>query len=432
MPYDPLADRHLVRYLPKGWEIRGGVFWKPESTKVITATRIPRKRLDPPTWSRAKETVRIFPIRPDNPVYDGLRPWAIPGKQPYGIVVGRNRPTSPDFRSIKPVIYHTKFSHIEPPTRLKWMKQVQTNQLNNYAKGIQNNYAKGVQTSPKYGLSTILAERLAQRRHRSELEQYLGKYYDGFRALDQEALADDLVQKLSEKKSSFVEDVLDNINDFNKDDVSLEMLKRASTKTLKDVAKREPGRDVILRLVRELHSGSTFKEEVSMMQKGMRAVTSIKTGKPLTIEVITYSKGIGDVLGAIADYFRGRRMIRNPLRGHTTLVINDYAYSFEPGGWSAGYTKDQYLGLEYNRGRAKKGQIQTLRVDPKDIARLQDYMLSLVGTDQWGIKGQVCTTSTGKVLQKILNVEPTYSPLGFAEQLSASGLVIGTYPASLK
>jgi hypothetical protein len=55
-------------------------------------------------------------------------------------------------------------------------------------------------------------------------------------------------------------------------------------------------------------------------------------------------------------------------------------------------------------------------------------MLSIVGTDQWGIKGDVCTSATGKVLQRIMNVTPTYSPIGFQKQLEASGLVIENYP----
>jgi hypothetical protein len=156
---------------------------------------------------------------------------------------------------------------------LKWIKQVQTIQL--------NNYAKGVQTSLR--LKAILPEKLAQRRP-SEIEQYLAKYFDGFRSLNVAALAADLVQKL-ENKSALVDNIIKNLSTHNRDDVSLEILKKALGETLKDVVQTESDRDVVLRLVRELDSSPTFREEVSMMQKGMRAVTSVKTGKPPTIQL---------------------------------------------------------------------------------------------------------------------------------------------------
>jgi hypothetical protein len=236
--------------------------------------------------------------------------------------------------------------------------------------------------------------------------------------LDEEALGKDLLKRLP-GEGTIVNKVLDILSSVDRDDVSLEILKSATDEEIKIIAKSKEGNTILLRLVSELQKGPTFADEKEQIQRTMSLIAEAPIlkeasgeGETREVEIITFRQGALDPIACIP-------LLR--LCGHTSINVGDLNFNFAENGWECGLTKAQYM----KKNEFRDGVGQVLNVTEEDAIKLQKNLSEACGTDLYIIgSGNVCTSATGQMLQKILSgLKPGWDPQSFEKQLDDSGYV---------
>jgi hypothetical protein len=257
--------------------------------------------------------------------------------------------------------------------------------------------------------------------------------HSGWGNLRERELATDLLARLRAGQAALAGRVLDALSSSDRDDVAVHLLEVAEEDAaLVAIARDTGGRAFLLRLVREMHGGSTADDERKQMQRVMQLISDADRGaadeaeaggtptNPVQVEVITYLYG-GAVLDAVGTVAGGAR-------GHTVVTVGELAYSFELG-WSCGYTRSQYIAK--NRFRDGIGQVLTL---PKaDVETIQDKLNASCGTGVYAIGGDICTDASARALESVLTtLKSGWNPGAFVGTLDDTGKVGGHrfYPKS--
>lgn len=282
-------------------------------------------------------------------------------------------------------------------------------------------------------LAHELTHVLQQRRHRSQghvqrqeqtlmgsrAEQLVDDHTTWYGNLDEAGLGETLLEEyLLAGEAWVVEDVLDELVSRNVDDVARGIIMAASDEQLRTIAERKPGRDVLRRMVQEMRGLAVGPAEGDRMSRVMNAITSVQPavspaerdqpeaygGGTVDIKVVTFKEGAG------------------PFPSHTALIIGGYVYSFSTG-WKCGQTEAEYKRTNRWRG----AYVQVLDVPEEDAVRLQTAMNHACHHGTFLLHGD-CTSNTAHFLQMLLeDLEGSWFPSTFREQLAAGGYVSESY-----
>ena len=259
--------------------------------------------------------------------------------------------------------------------------------------------------------------------------------------LDEEALAVDLLSQMP-ANSTLALAVLKKLSSVDRDDVSEYFFKKASDEMIKSIARELRGARFLALAVAELTDGITCKGERKQADRVVKLATEAKESQNKsvetqvatpteTVEVFTFTEG-GKFLDLLGVFAGGAK-------GHTAISVGGQMYSFEESGWYQNeQSKENYLEKQqesyYEPGKGRNGIGHVLKVTPNQTTAIKAILEQKNQERQiYGIKGDICTDATAKVLNSVLktSLKQLWSPQRFIREIEKSGLIksVNFYPA---
>lgn len=286
------------------------------------------------------------------------------------------------------------------------------------------------QTDP---VSSANAEKPAKTKTTQTAMQLIEQHQSwGGLTLDEEGLGRALQQHLP-TEWHLVHQVLNQLGESDRDDVSLAVLEAAdSTDRLATIAKDPGSRGVLQRLVYELELGITTQRELTQIERARTVLDLVETEskkrtsteKQANVEVVTFEFGA-----------------RSGFWGHTALIVNGNVYSFEGGmdpkapllKGTGAWKYYGSIGDYWEKNLVTDGAYgQQMAIPKDDLVKLESELRKSVGTGTYAFSGQVCGSAAGRILQTVLpSLDIAHRPKELRKNLDATGAVVNVkiYPS---